>query len=157
MISFVDEDDRLLVIMVYCLPQKVKGWVIFSLEKVGHKKCDPDEFLRSIFYCFFLPFNSFWRLDKWSQQQFLSFLFYGDFLFEFHKYIFCSGMWESQVKEYYNSSKALVNTAQLSGAQSARSLCLSASGAQKLIDERERKSALIFALRMEPYYPFSHR
>ena len=32
-------------------------------------------------------------------------------------------------------SKALVSAAQLSGAQSARSLCLSASGAQKLINE----------------------
>ena len=47
----------------------------------------------------------------------------------------------------------------VSGAQGARALCLSASGAQKLIDEqearvhskiteRERKLALIFALKM---------
>ena len=47
--------------------------------------------------------------------------------------------------------KALVSAAQLSGAQSVRSLCLSASGAQKLIDERERKLALIFALKMETF------
>ena len=54
-----------------------------------------------------------------------------------------------------------MSAAQLSGAQSARSFFLSASGAQKLIDdrwarahpkitERERKLALIFALKMEP-------
>ena len=45
--------------------------------------------------------------------------------------------------------KALVSAAQLSGAQSARSLCLSGSGAQKLIKERDCKLALIFALKME--------
>ena len=63
-------------------------------------------------------------------------------------------------------TKALVSAAQLSGAQSARSLCLSASGAQKLKDERwahpkiterERKLALIFVLKIEPYSPFSDR
>ena len=77
----------------------LKRWKVewFSLwKKVGHKKCALDEFLRSIFYCFFLPFDSFWRLDKWSQQQFLSFLFYGDFLFEFHKYLSYSGRVKSK-------------------------------------------------------------
>ena len=46
-------------------------------------------------------------------------------------------------------AKALVSATQLSGAQSARSFGLSASvsAAQILIGERERKFALIFALK----------
>ena len=69
-----------------------------------------------------------------------------------------SGTWTSWcVDWFYTDTKALVSATQLSGAQSARSLRLSASGAQIFIGERwarahpksaerERKLALIFAL-----------
>ena len=70
-----------------------------------------------------------------------------------------------QVRTYQTWSVANCRVNHKQSFSERRSLCLSATGAQKLMDERwarahpkiterERKFALIFALQMEPFSPF---